>query len=86
MKPATVLERAEVPRKPFRGAEYLVCRATKDDVFTREDLTEEQRQIGAVTEQFVAQKVMPLHARIEGNTASACPRACSSRARSRSPA
>jgi butyryl-CoA dehydrogenase len=67
MKPATVLERREMAKKLFQGAEYLVSRATKDDVFTPEDLSEEQRQIGAVTEQFVAQEVMPRHARIEGH-------------------
>jgi butyryl-CoA dehydrogenase len=52
-------------KRLFRGAEYLVSCATKDDVFTPEDLSEEQRQIGAVTEQFVAQQVMPRHERIE---------------------
>ncbi len=52
-------------KRLFHGAEYLVSRTTKDEVFTPEDMTEEQRQIGAVTEQFVAEAVMPKHEQIE---------------------
>jgi alkylation response protein AidB-like acyl-CoA dehydrogenase len=54
-------------RKQFGGAEYLVARASKDDVFTPEDMTEDQRQIGATTEKFVQDEVMPRDARIEAH-------------------
>ena len=52
-------------KRLFQGAEYLVTRATKDDVFAPEDLTEEQRQIGRVTDQFVKEHVLPRYGRIE---------------------
>ncbi len=52
-------------KRLFLGAEYLVTRPTKEDVFAPEDLTEEQRQIGHVTEQFVKEHVFPKYERIE---------------------
>jgi alkylation response protein AidB-like acyl-CoA dehydrogenase len=54
-----------VAKRTFRGAEYLVSRPTKDDVFAPEDMTEEQRQIGRVAEQFVREHVLPKYERIE---------------------
>jgi len=49
----------------FKGAEYLITQATKIDVFTPEDLTEEQRQIASTTEAFVRDEVLPVHERLE---------------------
>ncbi len=51
--------------KLFKGAEYLITEVTKDDVFTPEDFTDEQRQIGETTEQFVLNEVIPQRERIE---------------------
>jgi alkylation response protein AidB-like acyl-CoA dehydrogenase len=45
--------------KLFKGAEYLITEAGKDDVFTPEDFSDEQRQIGNTTEQFVLNEVIP---------------------------
>lgn len=49
----------------LKGAEYLITEVTKDDVFTPEDFTDEQKQIGETTEQFVINEVMPQHEEIE---------------------
>jgi len=49
----------------FKGAEYLFTDATAADVFTPEDVTEEQRQIAKTTESFVAEEVMPVYDRLE---------------------
>jgi len=49
----------------FKGAEYLITESSKDDVFTPEDFTDEQRQIGQTTEQFVLNEVLPLREEIE---------------------
>ena len=51
--------------KLFKGAEYLVAEATKDDVFTPEDFTDEQKQIGETTAQFVLNEVTPRHEEME---------------------
>ncbi|OGU17726.1 MAG: acyl-CoA dehydrogenase [Geobacteraceae bacterium GWC2_53_11] len=52
-------------KKLFKGAEYLITAADKNDVFTPEDFSDEQRQIGDTTEQFVLNEVVPLRDRIE---------------------
>ncbi|MDO9068948.1 MAG: acyl-CoA dehydrogenase family protein [Deltaproteobacteria bacterium] len=51
--------------KLFKGAEYLITAAGKNDVFTPEDFSDEQRQIGDTTEQFVLNEVMPHSEKIE---------------------
>ncbi len=51
--------------KLFKGAEYLITAADKDDVFTPEDFSDEQRQIGATTEQFVLSEVIPHRKELE---------------------
>ncbi|MDD5285008.1 MAG: acyl-CoA dehydrogenase family protein [Desulfuromonadaceae bacterium] len=51
--------------KLFKGAEYLITEAGKDDVFTPEDFSDEQRQIGDTTEQFVLNEVIPHREEIE---------------------
>ena len=53
--------------KLFKGAEYLVADVTKDDVFTPEDFTDEQRQIGETTAQFVLNEVTPRHEEMENH-------------------
>lgn len=52
-------------KKLFKGAEYLITAADKNDVFTPEDFSDEQRQIGDTTEQFVLNEVVPLRDKIE---------------------
>jgi butyryl-CoA dehydrogenase len=49
----------------FKGAEFLVVDATKADVFTPEDFTEEQRQIADTTDAFVKNEVLPVYERLE---------------------
>lgn len=46
-------------KKMFKGAEYLLNEVSKDDVFTPEDFTDEQKQIAETTEQFAVNEVMP---------------------------
>jgi alkylation response protein AidB-like acyl-CoA dehydrogenase len=53
--------------KLFKGAEYLITAAGKDDVFTPEDFSDEQRQIGDTTEQFVLNEVAPHREEIESH-------------------
>jgi alkylation response protein AidB-like acyl-CoA dehydrogenase len=55
--------------KMFKGAEFLVTVATKDDVFSPEDFTEEQRQIASTAQQFVEDEVLPRAARLERHEA-----------------
>jgi butyryl-CoA dehydrogenase len=57
----------------FKGAEYLVAAATKDDVFTPEDFTEEQRQIASTAQQFVEEEVWPRAASLERHEAGVAP-------------
>lgn len=52
-------------RKLFKGAEYLVAQVTKDDIFTPEDFTDEQKQIAETTDQFVVNEVLPKQEEIE---------------------
>ena len=49
----------------FKGAEYLISAATKADVFTPEDLSEDQRAIAHTTEAFVKDEVLPVYERLE---------------------
>ena len=49
----------------FKGAEYLISETSCSDVFTPEDFTAEQRQIGDTTEQFVLNEVFPHREEIE---------------------
>lgn len=51
--------------KLFKGAEYLITAADKNDIFTPEDFSDEQRQIGDTTEQFVLNEVIPQRDEIE---------------------
>ncbi|HJV65405.1 MAG TPA: acyl-CoA dehydrogenase family protein [Geomonas sp.] len=49
----------------FKGGEYLVTESTRDDIFTPEEFTDEQRQMAQTTEQFVNNEVVPLRDEIE---------------------
>ena len=49
----------------FKGAEFLLTQATKADVFTPEDFTEDQRQIANTTSAFVEEEVLPVYERLE---------------------
>ncbi len=49
----------------FKGAEYLVTVATKDEVFVPEDFTEEQQAIADTADKFVREEVWPVYERIE---------------------
>jgi alkylation response protein AidB-like acyl-CoA dehydrogenase len=49
----------------FKGGEFLVTETAQDEVFTPEDFSDEQREIGRTTEQFVASEVIPLREEIE---------------------
>lgn len=51
--------------KIFKGAEYLITEVLKDEVFTPEDFTDEQKQIAETTEQFVVKEVAPRREEIE---------------------
>ena len=45
--------------KILKGGEYLIAETSCEDVFTPEDFTDEQRQMGETTEQFVANEIVP---------------------------
>jgi alkylation response protein AidB-like acyl-CoA dehydrogenase len=51
--------------KLFKGAEFLITEVNKDEVFAPEDFSDEQRQIGDTTEQFVINEVLPHREEIE---------------------
>ena len=51
--------------KLFKGAEYLITEAACKDIFTPEDFSDEQKQIGETTEQFVLNEVNPHREEIE---------------------
>jgi alkylation response protein AidB-like acyl-CoA dehydrogenase len=43
----------------FKGGEFLVTEVSCDEIFTPEEFTDEQRQIGETTEQFVENEIVP---------------------------
>jgi len=45
--------------KILTGGEYLIAETSCADVFTPEDFTDEQRQMGETTEQFIANEIAP---------------------------
>jgi alkylation response protein AidB-like acyl-CoA dehydrogenase len=53
--------------KLFKGAEYLITEAARDDVFVPEDFTDEQKQIGETTSQFVLNEVIPSQEKLENH-------------------
>ena len=49
----------------FKGGEYLQTQVDCNDVFSPEDFTDEHKQIGDTTEQFVVNEIQPHNAEIE---------------------
>lgn len=49
----------------YKGAEYLVSEATRDDVYIPEFFTDEQKQIGKTIEQFITNDIDPHREEIE---------------------
>jgi alkylation response protein AidB-like acyl-CoA dehydrogenase len=45
--------------KILQGGEYLIKETPCEDVFTPEDFSDEHRQMGETTEQFVANEIAP---------------------------
>jgi alkylation response protein AidB-like acyl-CoA dehydrogenase len=43
----------------MKGGEYLIADCVCEDIFTPEDFTDEQRQFGETTEQFVEKEIIP---------------------------
>jgi butyryl-CoA dehydrogenase len=56
-------------KRLFKGAEYLITQATRDDVFTPEDFTEEQLGIATTAHKFVAEEVLPREPALERHEA-----------------
>jgi alkylation response protein AidB-like acyl-CoA dehydrogenase len=52
-------------KKLYKGGEYLLARVSKDDVFTPEDLSDEQREIARTAEKFAFEEVHPVYDRLE---------------------
>ncbi len=46
-------------KKILNGGEYLIAETACEDVFTPEDFSDEQRQMGETTEQFIANEIAP---------------------------
>ncbi|BCR05842.1 acyl-CoA dehydrogenase [Desulfuromonas versatilis] len=49
----------KMKRRILKGGEFLVTEVGCDEVFTPEDFSDEQKQIGETTEQFVASELAP---------------------------
>ncbi|MEE4166255.1 MAG: acyl-CoA dehydrogenase family protein, partial [Desulfocapsaceae bacterium] len=43
----------------MKGGEYLIADCVCEDIFTPEDFSDEQRQFGETTEQFVEKEIIP---------------------------
>ncbi len=52
-------------KKILKGGEYLIAETLFENVFTPEDFTDEQKQIGETTEQFVTNEIAPYFEEIE---------------------
>ena len=49
----------KMDRRILKGGEYLVTDVACEEVFTPEEFTDEQKQIGETTEQFVTNEILP---------------------------
>ncbi len=56
----------KMDRRILKGGEYLIAETPCEEVFTPEDFTDEQRQIGETTEQFVTNEILPHIEEIDG--------------------
>lgn len=54
-----------MPKKIFSGGEYLIEDVACDDIFIPEDFTDEHRQIGETTEQFIFNEIWPINEELE---------------------
>lgn len=54
-----------MPDKIFNGGEYLLGATECSEIFTPEDFSDEHKQIGETTEQFVLNEVQPVNEEIE---------------------
>jgi alkylation response protein AidB-like acyl-CoA dehydrogenase len=52
-------------KKVFKGGEYLQTQVDCSDVFIPEDFSDEHKQIGETTEQFVVNEIWPINEEIE---------------------
>src|SRR5512139_1461506 len=50
-----------------KGGEFLISAASGKDVFTPEDFTDEQKQLGETTRQFVVNEVLPNVEKLENH-------------------
>jgi alkylation response protein AidB-like acyl-CoA dehydrogenase len=50
---------AKTEKEYMKGGEFLIAESTTAEVFTPEDLSEEQRMIGETTREFVDNEVAP---------------------------
>jgi alkylation response protein AidB-like acyl-CoA dehydrogenase len=50
---------AQMEKEYMKGGEFLIADSTPSEIFTPEDLTEEQRMIGETTREFVDNEVVP---------------------------
>ena len=48
-----------MPARIFKGGEFLVTEVACEEIFTPEEFTDEQKQIGETTEQFVTNEILP---------------------------
>ena len=51
--------------KLYKGGEFLLAQVSKDDVFTPEDLSDEQKEIARTAESFAKEEVLPVYDRLE---------------------
>ena len=49
----------KMDRRILKGGEYLVTDVACEEIFTPEEFTDEQKQIGETTEQFVTNEILP---------------------------
>src|ERR1700722_4401066 len=59
------VDKGSLKTKAAAGGSFLLEERTAEEIFTPEDFTEEQRQIGETTHNFCAQEVVPAAVAIE---------------------
>jgi len=62
---ATELTRPTVSVKRAKGGSFLIEESKPEDIFTPEDLSDEQRQVAKIANEFVTNEVMPAISEIE---------------------
>lgn len=56
---------SEINKNPIKGGEFIIRKTTPDQIFTPEEWTEEQKMIGQMCDDFIAQEVTPNLDRID---------------------